>query len=141
MNIDTLVNFKPEQNVSINDPLVIMLTSGPEDGGKRAILTYSAACTSLGIDTPTRVFLVGDGAYWGHEGHIDYQMNGFPPLQELVEMFGELGGETYICSTCDQVCGIPGEDDHPHRIRRHDVQPCGLAPILAVITRGSSVTF
>lgn len=141
MNIETIVNLKPVKRTVINSPLVIMLTSGPEDGGKRAILTYSAACTSLGIDTPTRIFLVGDGAYWGYEGHSDYQMNGFPPLQALVEMFAELGGETYICSTCDQACGIPGEDGHLHRVRRPDVQPCGLAPILAAITRGSSVTF
>lgn len=142
MKPSELVNFEPEISAAVDGPLVIMLTSGPEDGGKRATLAYCAACTSLGMDTRTRIFLVGDGAHWGYEGHTaDYHMNGFPPLQELVEMFRELGGETYICSTCDQVCGIPSDGNYTDRVRRQEVQPRGLAYILPEITRGSSVTF
>jgi predicted peroxiredoxin len=142
MNTGTIVNLECERNTALDGPLVIMLTSGPEDGGKRATLTYSAACTALGLDTPTKIFLIGDGAYWGYEGYTDaYHMSGFPPLHELVEMFRELGGETYICSACDQVCGIPGEGENPNRVRRKEVQPRGLASILPEITRGSAVTF
>jgi len=141
MNTHNLVNFEQKQDTAIDGPLVVILASGPEDGGKRAILGYSAACTALGIDTPTQIFMIGDGAYWGYEGHTDdCQMSGFPPLQELVEMYCELGGETYICSTCDQVCGIPGEEN-ANRVRRREVQPRGLASILPEITGGSSLTF
>jgi predicted peroxiredoxin len=142
MNTNNVVSLAAANRAPSSAPLVVMLSSGPEDGGKRATLAYSAACTSLGLDNPTQIFLIGDGAYWGYEGHnADYHMNGFPPLQELVETFGELGGETYICSTCDQVCGIPSDGTYAERVRRREVQPRGLASIIPEITRGSSVTF
>jgi len=141
-NNNNVVDFKSVNYTTEKGPLVVMLTSGPEDGGKRATLAYCAACTALGMDTETMIFLVGDGAHWGYEGHAEsYHMNGFPPLSELIEMFRELGGKTYICSTCDQVCGIPGEAEHTARVRRPDVLPSGLAAILSEISCGSSVTF
>jgi len=43
---------------------VIVLTSGNEDGGKRATLAFSAACTAQAMELDTRVFLVGDGSHW-----------------------------------------------------------------------------
>ena len=114
MNTATnIVEFEQNDTETNIKPLVVILASGPDDGGKRATLAYTAAVTSVGMDTPTRIFLVGDGAYWAYEGHgDDVQMNGFPSLAELVETFRELGGETYICSTCDQFCGIPGDEAH-----------------------------
>jgi predicted peroxiredoxin len=122
--------------------LVILLTSGPEDGGKRATLAYSAACTALGMDIPTGIFLIGDGAHWGYEGNIaDYSVDGFPALSELVDMFDVLGGRTYICSTCARVCGMADDGGHMDRLRRPEVEPRGLAYILPKITKGSSVTF
>lgn len=141
-NNNNVVDFKSANHTTEKGPLVVMLTSGPEDDGKRATLAYCAACTSLGMDTETMIFLIGDGAHWGYEGHEEgYHMSGFPPLGELIEMFRELGGKTYICSTCDQVCGIPGEAERGACVRRSDVLPSGLAAILPEISCGSSVTF
>ncbi|MGD2137220.1 MAG: DsrE family protein [Gammaproteobacteria bacterium] len=137
-----VVSLEPAAKESSDAPLVILLTSGPDDGGKRATLAYTAACTSLGMEKRTRIFLVGDGAFWGYEGHAaGIHMNGFPALDELTGMFRDLGGETYICSTCDQVCGIPSDGEPGNRVRRREVHPCGMASILPEITRGSSITF
>ena len=139
---NNVVDFQSTNYATEKGSLVIMLTSGPEDGGKRAILAYCTACTALSMDSETTIFLVGDGAHWAYEGHAEgFQMNGFPALGDLIEMYTELGGRTYICSTCDQVCGIPGEAEYISRTRRPDVLPGGLATILPEISRGNSVTF
>ncbi|MGD2112828.1 MAG: hypothetical protein PVI50_05535 [Gammaproteobacteria bacterium] len=94
MNTSSIRKLEPAGEPMVNDPLVIMLASGPEDGGKRATLAYSAACTAAGMDTPTRIFLVGDGTHRDYEGHTDgCHMDGFPPLQELVELLRQFRGE------------------------------------------------
>ena len=144
MNTPTaeIVNFEPANTGSLAPSLVVILASGPEDGGKRATLAYTAAVTALGMDSPVKIFLAGDGAWWGYEDRCDdYRINGFPPLDELVDTFRELGGETWICSTCDQYCGIPGDGDNAGRTRRKDVLPRGMASVIPVIAGGSSVTF
>lgn len=131
-----------EQCKTDQPPMVILLTSGPDDRGKKAVLAYSAAVISASMDVPTQIFLVGDGAHWAYEGHIDQiEHNGFPPLDELIEAYSELGGETYICSTCDKACGIPGDNEQTNRFRRTSVYPRGMASVLSDITQGSSVTF
>ena len=128
-----IIDFDTDDHATdtASPPLVVMLTSGPDDSGKRATLAYATALTAIGMDTPTIVFLAGDGAFWGYEGHADdYRMNGFPPLRELVEAFEELGGETCICSTCDRFCGLSGNEANPGHVRRDSVKPRGLAAIL-----------
>ena len=94
------------------------------------------------MEVSTQIFLVGDGAYWAYEGNIDaVKHDGFPPLNDLINAFTELGGKTYICSTCDKVCGIPGDSEQIGRLRRNSVYPRGMASVMSDITQGSSVTF
>ena len=141
--------YLPIDNLSVSEPvesdhppLVILLTSGPDDRGKRAVLAYSAAVTSVSMEVPTQIFLVGDGAHWAYEGNVnDIEYPGFPPLQDLIDSFAEFGGETYICSTCDGVCAIPSDQEQEKRRRRSRVYPRGMASVLSDITRGRSVTF
>jgi predicted peroxiredoxin len=138
----SVIDFEQTTPATDSSPLVVILASGPEDGGTRATLALTAAVTSISMDTPTRLFLAGDGAHWAYEGHAeDVHVNGFPPLIELIETFAELGGESWICSTCDKFCGIPGDSAHSDRVRRRDVQPRGMAAVLPDLARGSSVTF
>ncbi len=126
-----------------NKGLIVMLTSGKEDRGKRATLAFSAACSALAMGGETQVFLVGDGAHWGYEGHTsNIKHAGFPSLRELMSEFVELGGQIYVCSTCDKVCAVPGELDQPVLKRRPEVSPRGFTAVLSdVMGGGSSVTF
>jgi predicted peroxiredoxin len=120
---------------------VVMLTSGNQDGGKRATLAFSAACAAVALDLDTHVFLIGDGAHWAYEGSCEpVRQRGFPPLINLFDSFTDLGGKVYICSTCDNVCSVPGEDGQATK-RRKDVQPRGLAAVLSHMVGGTSVTF
>ena len=144
MNTGTasIVSFEQPSPATGTASLVVILASGPEDGGTRATLALTAAVTAISMDTPTKLFLAGDGAYWAYEGHAeDVHVNGFPPLNDLLETFSELGGESWICSTCDKFCGITGDSEHTDRVRRRDVQPRGMAAVLPDIASGSSVTF
>ena len=120
---------------------VIMLVSGPEDGGRRATLAFAAACTALSLDLNAQVFLIGDGSHWAYGGASDgVHQKGFPPLAELIDTFLDLGGEVSICSACDGVCSLPGADGEAKR-RRQGIQPRGLAAVLAHLVGGTSLTF
>ena len=122
--------------------LLVMLTSGNEDGGKRATLAYTAACTSDAMGHRTQVFLAGDGSFWGCRGREEgVVVKGFPPLEELMESFCELGGEVYICSACDGVCAVQCGDEEQDLVRHSWVQPRGMAAVLDTLESGRSLSF
>ena len=124
----------------------VILASGGEDGGKRATLAFSMACTALSMDLDAHLFLVGDGSIWAYEGNAQKAyMHGFPPLRELMEDFQELGGGIAVCSTCDRVmCGVTGagasHDAQPAQ-RLPGIQVQGMAALLARVMEGRAVTF
>ena len=125
-----------------NRNYVIMLTSGVDDGGKRATLAFSAACSARAMDLNTQVFRIGDGSHWAYEGSTDgIRQQGFPALEDLVESYMELGGQVFVCSACDNVCALPmDERDRPLR-KRAGIEARGLASILSYTVEGTSVTF
>ena len=124
-----------------NRNYVVMLTCGGNDGGKRATLAFATACAALSLDLDTHVFLIGDGSHWAYEGNSDPVTEpGFPPLSELMDDFTDLGGEIYICATCERVCSAPGKDGQ-ERKRRPEIQPQGLASVLSYMVGGTSITF
>ena len=131
----------PEQT-DVASNYAVLLTSGPEDGGKRATLAVSAACTAQAMDLNTIMFLVGDGVHWGYDGHTDdVHVQGFSPLHELMEAFLEMGGQILMCSACDAVCSAPSDPEGRRLARRTGVHPQGLAAVLSHTLLGGSVTF
>lgn len=121
--------------------LLVMITTGQDDGGKKATLGFSAACCSAAMGTKTSIFLVGDGAAWGYEGHgTGVHHPGFPPLEDLITDFLDVGGEVLICSACDQVCTQPVLSDGAVQ-RRHGFSPRGMAAVLSDMEGASSLTF
>ncbi|MGA7181388.1 MAG: DsrE family protein [Thiobacillaceae bacterium] len=129
----------PDKQASRN--YMVMLTSGDHDGGKRATLAFAAACAALSLDLDTHVFLIGDGSHWAYEGNSDpVSEPGFPPLSELMDDFIDLGGEIYICATCDKLCSAADKDGQQKK-RRPEVQPQGLASVLSSMVGGTSITF
>ena len=124
------------------ETLVVMLTAGNDDGGKRATLAYTAATCAAAMDKRTVMFLAGEGAHWAYEGRTSgVQAPGFPALDELMDSLVELGGEIYICSACDQVCGVPSDDEITGVERHPAIKPRGMSAVLADITDGRCVTF
>ena len=124
------------------ETLVVMLTAGNDDGGKRATLAYTAATCAAAMDKRTIMFLVGDGAHWAYEGRTSgVQARGFPALDELMEGLVEMGGEIYVCSACDQVCGVPSDDEAAEVERHPAVKPRGMSAVLDDMTDGRCVSF
>jgi predicted peroxiredoxin len=122
--------------------LLVLLTSGHEDGGKRATLAYTAACTSAAMGKRTQIFLACDGSFWGYRGREEgIMVTGFPPLEELMESFCELGGKVYICSACDGVCAVQCGEEEQDLVRHAWVQPRGMAAVLDMLEGGNSLTF
>lgn len=131
-----------QQNADTNRHYVVLLASGKEDGGKRATLAFSAACSAVAMDMNPHLFLVGDGSYWAYEGHTHgIHAAGFPPLEDLVVDYLDLGGNLYICSACDQVCSILPNNAGGLLRKRAGVEPRGLASVLQYTVGGCSITF
>jgi predicted peroxiredoxin len=121
---------------------VVVLSSGAEDGGKRATLAFSAACTAQAMELDTQLFLVGDGSHWAYQGSCEgINQKGFPALVNLVENFVELKGKIFVCSACDTVCSLPQDIHGKPLVRELFIQPRGLASIMEHMVGGSSITF
>lgn len=140
--LNTVEAIENPQDMANNETLVILLATGNEDGGKRATLAFTAATCAAAMDKRTVMFMVGDGAHWAYQGRTaGVKQNGFPPLAELMDCLIEMGGEMYVCSTCDGVCSVPS-DDEAEDFRRHPaIQPRGMSAVLSDMTDGRSVTF
>jgi predicted peroxiredoxin len=129
-------------DLATQETLVVLLATGGDDGGMRATLAFTAATCAAAMDKRTVVFMVGDGAHWAYEGRTaGVLQKGFPPLQELMDCLVEMGGEMYVCSTCDGVCSVPS-DDLADDVKRHPaIQPLGMSAVLADIHDGRAVSF
>lgn len=121
-------------------PLTILLMSGKEDGGKRATLAFVAAVSAAAMERPVQVFMAGDGALWGDPGQAQgVEMQGFPPLVELVQEFLDLGGVLLVCSTCERFC-MPQKSDAAEN-RWPTLQVRGMAALLESQGGGYSLSF
>lgn len=131
-----------DSNKPAQETLVVILATGNEDGGKRATLAFTAATCAAAMDKRVIMFMVGDGAHWAYEGRTTgVQQNGFPPLEELMDCLIDMDGNIYVCSTCDEVCSVPS-DDEAIDLRRHSaIEPRGMSAVLSDMTEGRCVTF
>ncbi|MGA7181185.1 MAG: DsrE family protein [Thiobacillaceae bacterium] len=119
----------------------IILTAGIEDGGVRATLALSMACTALSMDMDTHVFLVGSGRDWVYQGQSrKVRIDGFPDLQELFAEYLTLGGSVAVCAACEAAhCGSPyTAEDSP---RWPGIQVQGMATVMERVIAGRVVTF
>ncbi len=126
-----------------NENYLVLLTSGSEDGGKRATLAFCAACSALALNKETQVFLVGDGSHWAYEGNAErVNQEGFPPLKELIQDFLELGGKIYICTTCEKFCAISKDGPEARKAtRKEEIRPRGFSAVLGEMAGAASLTF
>lgn len=126
---------------AINPPYTIILASGVEDGGTRATLALSMACTALSMDADTHVFLVGKGSYWAYQGQgREVRVPGFPPVRELLADYLELGGGMGVCAACDAArCSLGVEGASLPLWPGIQVQ--GMATVMERMGDGRVVTF
>jgi len=140
--INTAEVVENNTHTPTQETLVVLLTTGRDDDGKRATLAFTAATCAAAMDKRTIIFMVGDGAYWAYEGRTaGVRQKGFPLLGELMDFLIEMGGEMYVCSTCDEVCSVPSDDEAEDLKRHPAIQPRGMSAVLSDMTDGHAVTF
>lgn len=114
--------------------LNILLATGDEDGGRRATLAFSAACSALVIGYEVIVYMVGDGMCWGNAGHAEYfHAAGYPPLNQLMEKYLEGGGLLYRCASPVEPCTTQNLHEA--------VQLMGFTSFIDRIEGGNTLTF
>jgi predicted peroxiredoxin len=121
----------------MNDKLLIILTTGPEDRGNRATLAFSMAVAALISRVDTTLYLTMGGTFWSRRGSTQkVHIEGFEPLQTYLDQFMESGGKLTVCSPCNEFyCSIAG--DQP---MHSGTEVCGLAHIVDLALGASVVT-
>lgn len=79
---------------------LVNLTWAKNDPDK-ATVAFVVANAALASDQETVVFLSTEGVRLSQQGYADdIAEPGFKPLQELIELFTEGGGQVWVCSPC-----------------------------------------
>ena len=122
--------------------VVVMITEGKSDNGKKASLAFSCALSAIALGLDTTVFLTSDGAVWGYQGSgKGIKAQGFPPLHELIQHFQDADGKIMLCSTCHKTCGIGSPEDPPRSEILPGVEIAGFTTVLELSEGGNCFSF
>lgn len=110
-----LAKGRPAWNFKFTPPTaddVVILLLKTEDGPERPSRTFTLASLILGKGRCVKIFLAFASARWAFtNGAAGTQALGYPPLDELIAAFSDLGGQLLVCSTCvKSYCFIAGHE-------------------------------
>ncbi|MCC9658932.1 DsrE family protein [Rhodopirellula halodulae] len=127
---------------SVNERVVVTLTSGKEDNGKNATMAFSCGLASLSLGKPTTIFLTSDGAVWGYQGTAQgIAVQGFPPLSELIDQYLEAGGEVILCSVCHTTCSVGPPGGGPPVKKLPGIVIGGFTTVVDRAIGGTTISF
>ncbi|MCA9078756.1 MAG: DsrE family protein [Planctomycetaceae bacterium] len=127
--------------MSDNKPLVVILTVGKSDNGKKATLAFSAGLSAAIMGQPTTIFLTGDGAVWGFEHSASgISAQGFPPLDQLIDEYRKAGGRLLVCSVCYRTCSTGSHENNPSVRMLEGTEIAGFATVLELAGQGVCLT-
>ncbi len=93
-----------------NKKLVFVVTAAEESPDK-ATIPFVLANTALAMDSEPVIILQMTGVYLAMKNYARHvHAAGFPPLQELLDIYLEGGGVIYVCAPCIQARQIAPED-------------------------------
>ena len=94
----------------MTDTLVFVVTCAEEKADK-ATIPFALGNSALAMDTGAIIILQSTGVFLGKKDYARHiNAPGFPPLQQLMEMFKEEGGKLYACEPCMRARNITPED-------------------------------
>ena len=83
--------------------MLITLTTGKQDRGTRATLSFALGCAALAMGRTVTVFLTMEGTVWAMKGAMGgVEVGGFEPLEAYLDQFLALGGEMLVCAPCSE---------------------------------------
>jgi len=89
--------------------IMVHNTHGKDDV-ERATLAFVVGNTALTSGQEAILLLTIDGVWLGTHGYADgLQVDGFAPLNELIENFAGNGGEIWVCGACAKPRNITAE--------------------------------
>jgi len=82
------------------DKLIFVVTCADENPDK-ATIPFALGNSALAMDTEATIVLQSTGVFLGKKDYARHiHAPGFPPLQQLMEIFREEGGRLYACEPC-----------------------------------------
>ena len=92
------------------DKLIFVVTCADENAD-RATIPFALGNSALAMDTEAIIILQSTGVFIGKKDYARHiNAPGFPPLQQLMELFREGGGKLYACEPCIRARNITAED-------------------------------
>jgi predicted peroxiredoxin len=95
--------------------LLVVLTCGAEDGGRKAAIALGVALSALAVGRDVYVFLSLESSVFATPtGARAIRPRGFSDsIHDYLEHFAELGGKLEVCSSCfEEYCRDLPKDEH-----------------------------
>jgi uncharacterized protein involved in oxidation of intracellular sulfur len=90
---------------------LIFVVTCAEDKPDKATIPFALGNSALAMDTEAIIILQSSGVFLGKKDYARHiHAPGFPPLQQLMELFTEEGGIIYACEPCARARQISAED-------------------------------
>ena len=122
--------------------LLIILTEGKADNGRKATLGFSMGLSALALGLDVCIFLTSDGAVWGYDkSAYGITVPGFLPLEELIQQYTEIDGKILLCSTCQMTCGAGDPRSGPNVEKLACVEIAGMATVIEFAIGHTTITF
>ena len=92
------------------DKLIFVATCADEKPDM-ATFPFALGNSALAMDAEAVIILQSTGVFLGKKDYARHiHATGFPPLQQLMDMFKEAGGKLYACEPCIRARNIAAED-------------------------------
>jgi predicted peroxiredoxin len=92
------------------DKLIFVATCADEKPDK-ATIPFALGNSALAMDAEAIIILQSTGVFLGKKDYARHiHAPGFPPLQQLMEIFKEEGGKLYACEPCIRARNISAAD-------------------------------
>ena len=92
------------------DKLIFVVTCA-DDKADKATIPFALGNSALAMDTEAIIILQSTGVFLGKKDFARHiHAPGFPPLEQLMEIFKEEGGKLYACEPCMRARSINAED-------------------------------
>jgi uncharacterized protein len=121
---------------------LITLTTGKQDRGTRATLTFAWGCAALAMGKTVTIYLTMDGTVWATKGSMKgVSVGGFEPLNDYLEQFIALDGKLLVCAPCSEYyCSVESINNQGTMIPEAELT--GLATIVSLMgDKTKTVTF
>jgi len=92
------------------DTLIFVATFADEKPDK-ATIPFALGNSALAMDAEVIIILQSTGVFLGKKDYARHiHAAGFPPLQQLMDIFKEEGGKLYACEPCIRARNISAAD-------------------------------